>query len=92
VSASVRTVHGTVASRWDKPDSGLRLAVTIPANATAQIFIPATSPDDVTEGQRPATEAEGVRFVRMDGDRAVFDVGSGTYHFRTELSTPSVPG
>ena len=83
VSASVRTVRGTVASRWDKLDSGLRLAVTIPANATAQVFIPATSPDDVTEGQRPATEAEGVRFVRMDGDRAVFDVGSGTYHFRT---------
>jgi alpha-L-rhamnosidase len=92
VSASVRTVRGTVASRWNKPDSGLRLAVTIPANAMAQVSIPATSPDDVTEGQRPATEAEGVRFVRMDGDRAVFDVGSGTYHFGTELSTPTVPG
>ncbi|MEN3265575.1 MAG: hypothetical protein V7646_2469, partial [Pseudonocardia sp.] len=35
------------------------------------------------EGPGPAADAEGVRFVRMDVDRAVFDVGSGTYHFGT---------
>jgi alpha-L-rhamnosidase len=82
-SASVRTVYGTVTSQWDQRDDGLSLAVTIPTNTTAQVFIPAASPDQVTEGQRSAATAEGVRFARMDGDRAVFEVGSGTYHFRS---------
>lgn len=84
VSASVRTVHGIVASQWDQGDDGLRLTVTIPANTTARIFVPAASPDQVTEGRQPAITAEGIRFIRTEGDRAVFDVGSGTYHFRTE--------
>ncbi|GAA3092893.1 hypothetical protein GCM10010530_17760 [Kribbella aluminosa] len=88
VSASVRTVHGIVGSRWDQRNGELRLTVTIPANTTAQVFVPAASPDEVTEDHqaaaRPAATAEGVRFIRMDGDRAVFGIGSGTYHFRTE--------
>ncbi|HEY3563144.1 MAG TPA: family 78 glycoside hydrolase catalytic domain, partial [Kribbella sp.] len=90
VSASVRTVHGVVGSRWEQRDDGLRLAVMIPANATAEVFVPAASPDEVTEGHGStvpqAADAEGVRFVRMDGDRAVFEVGSGTYQFRTRCT------
>lgn len=66
-----------------KSDGSLSLSVTIPANATAQVAVPAASPEAVTGGSGPAAEAEGVRFVRMDGDRAVFEVGSGTYHFAT---------
>jgi len=100
VSASVRTVHGIVGSRWDQRNDELRLAVTIPANTTAQVFVPAASPDEVTEGHqpaRPAAGAEGVRFIRMDEDRAVFHIGSGTYHFRTgnrphPRDQPSMPG
>ena len=84
VSASVETVRGTVSSGWAKaPGGSLTLDVTIPANATAEVAVPAASPEAVTESARPAAKAEGVRFVRMDGDRAVFEIGSGTYHFRT---------
>lgn len=75
VSASVRTVHGIVGSQWEQRDDGLHLTVTIPANTTAEVFVPAVSAREV--------EAVDSEFVRMDGDRAVFGVGSGTYHFRT---------
>ena len=37
--------------------------------------------DRVTESGKPANEADGVEFLRMEGDRAEFRVGSGDYHF-----------
>ncbi|MFG1912131.1 family 78 glycoside hydrolase catalytic domain [Kribbella sp. NPDC048928] len=77
VSASVRTVHGVVGSQWRRQDDGLHLTVTIPVNTTAEVFVPAAAAQEVT--------AAGSDFVRVDGDRAVFGVGSGTYHFRTSV-------
>jgi alpha-L-rhamnosidase len=37
----------------------------------------------VTEGGKPAGSAEGVKFLRMDGDAAVFEVGAGQYRFQS---------
>lgn len=88
VSASVRTIHGTVASRWERRDDGLLLVVSIPTNTTAEVFVPASSPDEVTEAKRPAAEAEGIRFLHLTDDRAVFALAAGTYH----LHTASLPG
>jgi alpha-L-rhamnosidase len=39
----------------------------------------------VTEGRRHASQAEGVRFIRMQDGTAVYEVGSGTYHFVAPL-------
>jgi alpha-L-rhamnosidase len=55
--------------------------VTIPANTTATVYVPAKSLERVTESGAPATRSNGVRFVRMEGYAAVFTVQSGTYHF-----------
>jgi alpha-L-rhamnosidase len=52
---------------------------TIPVNTTARIAVPAASPPAVTESGKPADQAEGVSFVRMEDGRAVFTIGSGTY-------------
>lgn len=82
-AATMDTVRGTVASEWRRtPDGTLHLNVTIPVNASAEVAVPASSADDVREGASPAAKADGVRFLRMDGDRAVFEVGSGSYRFR----------
>jgi alpha-L-rhamnosidase len=39
----------------------------------------------VTESGRPATEADGVKFLRMENNAAVYAVGSGTYQFQSSL-------
>ena len=57
------------------------LDVTLPANTTATVYIPATGAAAVQEGSGPAAQAEGVKFVRQEGGSAVFQVGSGTYRF-----------
>ena len=55
--------------------------MTIPANTTATVYVPAERAEAVTEGGAPAESAEGVRFLRMEAGSAVFAVGSGSYRF-----------
>jgi alpha-L-rhamnosidase len=83
VRASHETVRGRIASAWRKTGDGFTLNVTIPANASALVFVPATEASRVTEGGSPAAEAPGVKFVRMENGVAVFAVGSGRYEFAT---------
>jgi alpha-L-rhamnosidase len=61
--------------------------VVIPANATATVYVPAAAADEVTEGGQPAGQSNGVRFLRMEGAAAVYEVGSGEYAFVSELGT-----
>jgi len=84
VRARFDSVRGRVASEWRKTEKRFVLEVTIPANATARVHVPATEARRVTEGGRPATAAPGVKFVGMEGNAAVFAVGSGHYAFAVE--------
>ena len=79
--ASIETMYGRAASAWRIEGDRLHLDVTVPANATATVYVPAADAAAVTEGDRPAAEAEAVRFVEMRGACAVFEVGAGRYAF-----------
>lgn len=79
--AAYQSVRGRVASEWKKDADGFHLEIKIPVGATATVFVPAKEVAAVTEGGKPVAEAEGVRFLRMDRDSAVFAVGSGSYDF-----------
>ena len=75
------SVHGRITTDWRLVDGRFELAVTIPANTTATVFVPAASGEVVQENGAPAARSEGVRFVRMQDGAAVFEVGSGRYQF-----------
>jgi alpha-L-rhamnosidase len=91
VSASYESVRGTVATSWRLVDGALELDVTVPPNATGRVYVPASSPENVTEvgSGRPVTAAEApsVSLVGTEGDRVMYDVGSGQYQFRVEAGT-----
>ena len=57
------------------------MEVTIPANTTATVFVPAGDPNSVMESGVPASRAEGVKFLRADAAAAVYEVGAGTFRF-----------
>lgn len=74
--ASTRTPYGIVSAEWHAENDELRtLEVVVPANTTAEIFVPAPSADAV-EASDASLESSGC----ADG-YARFDVGSGTYRF-----------
>ncbi len=78
------SVRGTISTSWNRSGGVYHLEVTVPGNVTATVHVPAREASAVIEGGKPASEARGVRFVRMGGGAAVFEVGSGTYSFRSE--------
>jgi alpha-L-rhamnosidase len=82
-SASLETMYGTVASRWELDEDRFRLQVTIPANTAATIRVPGASVEGTTEGGRPVSEASGLGAVNEDGGDVVIAAGSGVYRFES---------
>jgi alpha-L-rhamnosidase len=80
-AVSYRSIRGLIATDWRQRDGKLRLNVTIPANTTAQVVLPAKSAADISESGHALDAASGVKFLRLDGPNAILSVGSGRYAF-----------
>jgi hypothetical protein len=85
VKADYDSVRGRIVSAWQRAGTQLTLQVTIPANTTATIYVPTRNATTVREGRLAAGQSEGVRFLRMAGHCAVYEVGSGNYTFTAGL-------
>ena len=83
--ASYKSINGKIVSDWKIKGDTFTLNVTIPANTTATVYVPAGDIEGVTEGGKPAAKAEAVSVLRMEDDTAVFAVGSGNYRFVSKL-------
>jgi alpha-L-rhamnosidase len=82
--ATHRSPYGLIGSDWKYDGLTFDWRIEIPANTTATVCVPAKSLERVLEGGMYAKNAAGVKFVRMENGRAVFNVGSGIYHFVSE--------
>jgi len=76
VKASHHSPYGLITSEWHRTGNRFDWQVEIPANTTATVYVPATSLN--------AAHAVGLKAVRFDNNRAVFEIGSGKYHFISE--------
>jgi alpha-L-rhamnosidase len=79
------SIHGRILSHWRITGQRLELEVTIPANTSATIFVPAVDPNQVMESGLSATQAVGVKLLREEEKTAVFEVGTGHYRFVSDL-------
>jgi alpha-L-rhamnosidase len=85
VKASHQSMYGTIACSWKRAGSAFSLEVTVPANTTAAVWLPAKDASAVTESGHKAAASRGVKFVRAENHGALFEVGSGSYSFRSSL-------
>lgn len=81
--------HGRIRSDWRITKGTFHLEIEIPANTSATVFVPAKEAASVRESNNPAASAPGVRLLRHEAGRAVFSVGSGTYHFTSPFPAPT---
>ena len=73
VKASYNSIRGKIGSDWRRDDGKFTLKVSIPANTTATVYIPAQSAS--------GAKCEGATFLRMENGRATFAIESGDYTF-----------
>jgi hypothetical protein len=83
-TASYDSIYGEISTSWRRQGHRFTLDVTIPANTTATVHVPAVNPQAVTENGVDAGQADGVRFLRMEDGAAVYKVGSGSYTFESD--------
>ena len=81
VDASLETKYGLVKSNWKKTTEGLEWNITIPANASADVYFPATDAANISEGGK-AISKQLAPGKAVDGtDKLVLRIGSGSYKF-----------
>jgi alpha-L-rhamnosidase len=81
VQASHHSMYGTIRSHWKRENDRFTLNISVPANSTATVFVPAKGGSAVTESGQPVDKAKGVKFIRNDRGTAVFEVESGNFSF-----------
>lgn len=84
VKASYRSVYGKISSEWKVNDGKLVWDLTIPANTSATVYVPAAKQEDVLESGHRVSNTNGVQFLHQEGNRTVFEVQSGSYSFSSE--------
>jgi alpha-L-rhamnosidase len=78
---SYESVHGTIGSAWKKQGTAFELQVTIPANTTAEVWLPAAENSTISEGGKAIKSVKDIRLLRQEAGYAVLNVGSGSYNF-----------
>jgi len=85
----IQTVRGQVYVKWEKTTRGYTIQVSIPANTTAELYLPGCTKDilsieesdeKIMDRGRFINRINGIDFCENDG-RMVGKIVSGAYHF-----------
>jgi alpha-L-rhamnosidase len=79
--ASYESPYGKIASHWKIQRDTIVWDITIPANASAAIHIPAKSAAAVNESGKTISGVAGLAITKWENGVAVIKAGSGQYRF-----------
>jgi alpha-L-rhamnosidase len=77
------SVRGTIASDWKKEGNNFILNISVPANATAEVWVLSKEGASVNESGKQVDRGE-VKLLRREKGYAVLAVPSGDYSFTSE--------
>ena len=75
------SMYGKISSSWKVENGVLTYETSVPANTSATLYLPAISEKNIDESGKPAGNAKGVKFLKRENGKAVFELESGTYKF-----------
>jgi alpha-L-rhamnosidase len=75
------SIRGPITSDWKRTANRFEIRVSIPPNTTATVYLPAKSSQVITESGKPLAQAQGAKFLRIDGNQALVAIDSGEYAF-----------
>ncbi len=81
VNCSYDSVRGKITSHWRKTDRAVILDIELPANTTADVYLPCGHPEAIRENNMPVGQVPGIQFERGDKNTSVYRVPSGRYQF-----------
>jgi alpha-L-rhamnosidase len=78
------SMYGRISSSWKVDGEILTVEVTVPANTTAMLYLPAISAKSFREGGKPVKRSQGVSLVGVENGTASCELVSGSYLFTTD--------
>ena len=81
VRAKHESIYGSIEVAWKRTGGAFTLDVSVPVSTRALMYVPAREAGLVQENGRPAAQAPGVKFLRLEEGAALFEVGAGKYSF-----------
>jgi len=85
--AQYDSIHGRISIDWKVAEGSIALNVLVPPNTTATVYVPTQHPSAVKESGRATSQADHVTCLRDEAGAAVYELGSGHYHFTAPLPT-----
>lgn len=79
------SMYGRINSSWKVENGFLTYKATVPANTSATLYLPAISEKDVKENGKNIANNRGIRFIKYENGKAVYELLSGNYTFTTSL-------
>jgi alpha-L-rhamnosidase len=83
-SASLQTYYGKISSAWKKDNENLSVDIEIPANTTANVYIPASGAAAVSESGAALSSVKDIQLAGEENGYVQLKLGSGTYHFNVK--------
>jgi alpha-L-rhamnosidase len=85
VNAGYQSVSGLIKSSWKKNNGIFEWSISIPANSSAKIFIPATNKDDVMESGTSISSVREVKVIEWKNKVLTVEIPSGNYLFKSTI-------
>ena len=84
-SGHYNSMYGRIESGWKVENGKLVYSATVPANTSATLYLPAKSEKTITESGKSTDAIEGLTFVKYENGKAVFELQSGKYEFKSDI-------
>ena len=81
VNASYKSAYGLIKSEWKKNNDVFEWNISIPANSSARVFIPAKSEADVQEAGKALSEE--IKVIQWKQGVLTIEIPSGNYQFKS---------
>ena len=83
---SYQSVKGEIKSAWKRNKNKISIAVTVPGNSTADLYLPITSLKNIRIGGANINKQKDIKFIKQEGTFNVFEVPSGEYEIESIIS------
>jgi len=75
--------YGRIKSSWKRGNGKFILEISIPVNTTATVYLPTKQGSVILESGKDAGVVKGVRYLREEHGKAIYNVVSGNYTFQS---------
>ena len=82
--ARYKSIYGEISGKWQRKAGEFTWDISIPANTTATVFLPAKDVKEITEGGKTLSQCDDIATKGKEGSFYLLEIGSGEYHFHVD--------